>query len=729
MKNIFYLIIALLLSASSIEAQTTEGREFWVTFGQNAFATTPATIDALDLRIRIVGGGAPTFVNIYFTNLGTYGLIDHEIEPYEVYDYVLEIPEKHAVYNTVLGGTTNRSIHITASNPVSVFASNWYATYGDATNILPVAALGTEYYQISYKSGGYGDAYAVIATEDNTHVYHDNEPVAILDAGDVYYKRTGFFSDMTSAHITATANKPVAFFAMNTAATVWGNGDGALFQQLASVNTWGKTFFVPVTMCGTEYVRILASEDNTIIKQTGGTIVTGTGGQSSLNLQAGQFVELEISLSNNGCFISADKPVGVCSFMRSHDLQINPIGQCSQVWIPAIEQTMPKVLMAPFVLTYINYHYALVVTPTATRDETKVSIGGGVPEDLTDGSWYAHTTADADMSFYNLPLTNLSAPYTFSNPAGIIVLGYGIHGGTYLMASYYYLAGSAMRNLEAAFYANDVYYAELQDQILCTSEVEFRAEIRGISPEEGNYSWSIDGIPETDIPNPLLWNGTFSPREQGYEIKLVVTSTGNEPPIEIELVGILNIGAAITAEPFPTEGGNVEGDGCFWENEMVNLVATPADGYKFMEWREKGIPISPAPPPTYSFPAEEDRTSLVAHFAPMFCGGTGTATDPYLICNAEQLDSIRYFLYDRFHFQLNNDIDLSAYLATGAGHDKWGASGWEPIGDADTPFTGSLNGDGYRITGLWINRTGDYVGLFGFIDGAVIKNVGLILKK
>jgi len=85
MKNIFYLIIAFLLSASSIEAQTTEGREFWVTFGQNAFATAPTTIDALDLRIRIVGGGASTFVNIYFTNLGTYGLIDHEIEPYEVY--------------------------------------------------------------------------------------------------------------------------------------------------------------------------------------------------------------------------------------------------------------------------------------------------------------------------------------------------------------------------------------------------------------------------------------------------------------------------------------------------------------------------------------------------------------------------------------------------------------------------------------------------------------------
>ena len=118
---------------------------------------------------------------------------------------------------------------------------------------------------------------------------------------------------------------------------------------------------------------------------------------------------------------------------------------------------------------------------------------------------------------------------------------------------------------------------------------------------------------------------------------------------------------------------------------------------------------------------------MVAHFAPMFCGGTGTPENPYLICNAEQLDSIRYFLYDRFHFQLNNDIDLTDYLS--AGNPGYNAGeGWEPIGNADTPFTGSLNGDGHKITGLWINRTGDYIGLFGFIDGAVIRNVGVIIS-
>jgi len=113
--------------------------------------------------------------------------------------------------------------------------------------------------------------------------------------------------------------------------------------------------------------------------------------------------------------------------------------------------------------------------------------------------------------------------------------------------------------------------------------------------------------------------------------------------------------------------------------------------------------------------------------SPLFCCGAGTPENPYLICTAAQLDSVRHFLNK--HFKLANDINLSDYLASGGeGHNKWGASGWEPIGNAEDRFTGSLNGDGHRIIGLWINRTGDYIGLFGFIDGAVIRNVGVIIS-
>jgi hypothetical protein len=71
---------------------------------------------------------------------------------------------------------------------------------------------------------------------------------------------------------------------------------------------------------------------------------------------------------------------------------------------------------------------------------------------------------------------------------------------------------------------------------------------------------------------------------------------------------------------------------------------------------------------------------------------------------------------------LLNDIALDK---SGAGFEA--TYGWKPMGDySSNPFTGIFNGNGHKITGLWIDRPSmDYVGLFGFTNGAVIKNIGV----
>lgn len=93
----------------------------------------------------------------------------------------------------------------------------------------------------------------------------------------------------------------------------------------------------------------------------------------------------------------------------------------------------------------------------------------------------------------------------------------------------------------------------------------------------------------------------------------------------------------------------------------------------------------------------------------------------YVITTPEQLDAVRDNL--SAHYKLGADIDLGDYLDyDGAGYAKWGEAGWEPIGT----FTGSLDGAGYKITGLWINRpSSDNIGLFGYISNATIKNIGI----
>ena len=53
---------------------------------------------------------------------------------------------------------------------------------------------------------------------------------------------------------------------------------------------------------------------------------------------------------------------------------------------------------------------------------------------------------------------------------------------------------------------------------------------------------------------------------------------------------------------------------------------------------------------------------------------------------------------------------------------------WEPIGDADNNvyYYGTLDGAGYTIYGLNVNKTGSYAGLFGYVySGSVIRNLTL----
>jgi hypothetical protein len=67
------------------------------------------------------------------------------------------------------------------------------------------------------------------------------------------------------------------------------------------------------------------------------------------------------------------------------------------------------------------------------------------------------------------------------------------------------------------------------------------------------------------------------------------------------------------------------------------------------------------------------------------------------------------------HYKLISDISLSAYNTD---------PGWIPIGTTSTPFSGSLDGGGFKITELYINSTSLYMGLFGYLAGA-LKNLGV----
>ncbi|WP_217593807.1 immunoglobulin-like domain-containing protein [Cohnella sp. GbtcB17] len=95
-------------------------------------------------------------------------------------------------------------------------------------------------------------------------------------------------------------------------------------------------------------------------------------------------------------------------------------------------------------------------------------------------------------------------------------------------------------------------------------------------------------------------------------------------------------------------------------------------------------------------------------------GGDGTPGNPYIVRTAEDLDHVRDDL--TASYKLRADIDLSAY------------GNWTPIGDPDI-FSGTFDGDGYRITGMTIRSSADSIGLFGYVDGASVKIENVRLEQ
>jgi hypothetical protein len=55
--------------------------------------------------------------------------------------------------------------------------------------------------------------------------------------------------------------------------------------------------------------------------------------------------------------------------------------------------------------------------------------------------------------------------------------------------------------------------------------------------------------------------------------------------------------------------------------------------------------------------------------------------------------------------------------------------GFIPIGNQDTPFTGTLNGDGYTVYGININSSENYIGVFGKLKNATIEDITFLVNN
>ena len=105
----------------------------------------------------------------------------------------------------------------------------------------------------------------------------------------------------------------------------------------------------------------------------------------------------------------------------------------------------------------------------------------------------------------------------------------------------------------------------------------------------------------------------------------------------------------------------------------------------------------------------------------LFAGGSGTSDDPYEIPDLETLETFEAYFnsnsLSQLYYELTDDIDMSKDYGDGK-------KSWTPIGNSGKKFNGVFLGNGYEISGLYINSNNDYQGLFGYIDsGASVKDL------
>jgi uncharacterized protein (TIGR02145 family) len=133
-----------------------------------------------------------------------------------------------------------------------------------------------------------------------------------------------------------------------------------------------------------------------------------------------------------------------------------------------------------------------------------------------------------------------------------------------------------------------------------------------------------------------------------------------------------------------------------WDFDGVwGINATDNEGYPFLKWQ--------------------------GYTQQLFSGGVGTTEEPYIINTFEDFVSLTYnFALWNKEFSQTAEIDLER---TGDMNDY---KGLMPIGNSTYPFTGVYNGNNQLLRETFMNQpTADTMGVFGFTQGATLKNIVL----
>jgi hypothetical protein len=426
----------------------TQGRKFWAAFMENMYLNSQFALTT-DLVFASSTATSGTITNPHTGWVSSFTMPAKDI-------HTVHIPEVQA-YNTVGETVNNRAVYIETSADLSVYALNFQNFTSDAAVILPVEALGDEYYSISF-NGNMGannddrtpEEFLIVATENNTLVTivpknrtgggkPAGNPYTIrLHKGQAYLVKsdvTGSTDDESNyASITGSyikSNKLIAVFGGHKRAHVGCRGNNSrdhLYEQLLPLRLWGTQYLVVPTNLPQDLYRVLASHNNTQLS------INGVA-QSPMN--KGEYRDFSIS-QDQVAFIDADHPVSVALFAKSMDCTKESTGDPFMIILNPVQNMTRALTFSPLPSTGIPEHYVNITVKKQSKHLTRLvneGTGQNVALSFTD-------IPNQDYAYTRVPIE--VATHSLRNGMGFTAYAYGAGNAD----SYGYLVGARFNHLQ-----------------------------------------------------------------------------------------------------------------------------------------------------------------------------------------------------------------------------------------------------------------------------------------
>lgn len=490
-------IILLLLCCMKLQAQTTEGTDFWVTFLQaDEIGANPGPeLNGLTLTFSSKKDCQVSISNDYSGKVNVVQLTAGNIMSYTC--------DSSTCYVKKSLTSQYKALHITSTDTISIFAGNYRNKSFDASIVLPTTALGTEYYVQNYPASDHttpdnggplnrGTHFAIVATENATDIEFTPTTAVWnsqtntwqaanqinhveLQAGQVYYVWSGATeqdaSDLSGTHIVA--NKPIAVFcgAPHTNIPNKVRDRDHLYEQAMPVKYWGTQFVVTGSMLKNEngtntkrkhdYVRITARDWGTTIWKNGTEIATITPEKHPKRT-------LTIPISDGeACYLTSSCPIEVFLYMTSnHDDDPSGLtnGDPAMVWINPIEQQLSEITFISYLVhgqeTAEPQHFVNIVTDATTAKYIEFD-GVNISSEfkpLAAEPKYAFT-----QHFINHSTIAEQHHIKATNGGGFIAHAYGFGE----KESYAYSAGGATKNLSESIMINGEEFTPNTENQIC----------------------------------------------------------------------------------------------------------------------------------------------------------------------------------------------------------------------------------------------------------------------